>query len=96
MSPSRFRSDYTYTVEENLIAIVDLDQGNRSVTNDIENVLADLRADVGDLGGYFVIYRDSMGRWDGVRQRPSGLVDFYPLGETDPEQAARRLLHLLE
>jgi hypothetical protein len=88
------RADYTYTIEGSVIAIIDLDQGSKSVTNDIENVLEDIRAEVGDLAGYAVIYRDSMGRWDGVRFE-RGLVEFYSLNETDPEQAAARLLHLL-
>ncbi|GAA4461804.1 hypothetical protein GCM10023189_37710 [Nibrella saemangeumensis] len=92
---SPFRADYTYTVTDNIIAIVDLDLGNRSVTNDIENVLADIRAEIGDLAGYAVIYRDSMGRWDGVRL-VNGIVYFYGLNERDQEKAANRLLHLLE
>ena len=90
----QFRADYTYTVEGNVIAIVDLDLGSKSVTNDIENVLDDIRADIGDLAGYAVIYRDSMGCWDGVRLVGS-TVEFYPLNETDGERAAARLLHLL-
>ncbi len=89
-----FRADYTYTVEGSVIAIIDLDQGSKSVTNDIENVLDDIRAKIGDLAGYSVIYRDSMGRWDGVRLE-RGVVEFYSLNETDPERAAARLLHIL-
>lgn len=55
--PNRpFAADYTYTVERNIIAIIDLDLGNRSVTNDIDYVLADICAEVGDLSGYSVIY----------------------------------------
>lgn len=90
-----FRADYTYNVTGSVIAIIDLDQGSKSVTNDMENVLDDIRAEVGDLSGYAVIYRDSMGRWDGVRLE-RGVVQFYSLNETDPERAAARLLHVLE
>ena len=89
-----FRADYTYTVEGSVIAIVDLDQGSKSVTNDMENVLDDIRAEIGDLAGYAVIYRDSLGRWDGVRLVGRS-VEFYSLNETDPERAAARLLHWL-
>jgi hypothetical protein len=89
-----FRADYTYTVEGSVIAIIDLDQGSKSVTNDIENVLDDIRAKLGDLSGYSVIYRDSMGRWDGIRLE-RGVVEFYSLNETDPDRAAARLLHIL-
>lgn len=89
-----FRADYTYTIEGSVIAIIDLDQGSKSVTNDMEHVLDDIRAELGDLAGYSVIYRDSMGRWDGVRLE-RGLVEFYSLNETDPDRAATRLLHIL-
>lgn len=90
-----FRADYTYTIEGSVIAIVDLDLGSKSVTNDIENVLDDIRAEIGDLAGYAVIYQDSMGRWDGVRV-VGQVVEFYSLNETDQEYAAARLLHLME
>lgn len=89
------RADYTYTVEGSVIAIVDLDQGGRSVTNDIENVLDDIQAELGSLSGYAVIYRDSSGQWDGVRIE-RGVMHIYGLGESDPERAAARLLHVLE
>lgn len=89
-----FRADYTYTVAGSVIAIIDLDQGSKSVTNDMENVLDDIQAELGDLSGYAVIYRDSMGRWDGVRLE-RGVVQFYSLNEADPERAAARLLHPL-
>jgi len=35
----RSQADFTYSIFANVISIVDLDLGNRSVTNDIENVL---------------------------------------------------------
>ncbi|WP_240699514.1 hypothetical protein [Spirosoma sordidisoli] len=64
MKKKPFRADYTYSIDDNIIAIIDLDLGSKSVTNDMENVLDDIRAELGDLAGYSVIYRDSMGRWD--------------------------------
>lgn len=94
-SKSMFRADYTYTVEDNIIAIIDLDLGNKSVTNDIDYVLDNIRAELGDLAGFSVIYRDSMGRWDGVRLL-NNTVYFYGLGETDQQGAMNRLLHLVE
>lgn len=90
-----FRAGYTYTVEGTVIAITDLDLGNKSVTNDIENVLKDIRAELGDLAGYSVIYRDSLGRWDGVRL-VNNVVYFYALNESDQQCAQARLLHLVE
>jgi hypothetical protein len=90
-----FHADYTYSVEDNVIAIIDLDLGNRSVTNDMEYVLGSIRSELGGLAGYSVIYRDSTGRWDGVRL-VNDVVHFYGLGETEKEDAMGRLLHLIE
>ena len=60
-------------LEENLIAIVDLDQGSKSVTNDIDNVVADIKDEIdGDLSGYAIIYRDSLGVWDGIKLSETG------------------------
>lgn len=75
------RADYTYTIETNVISIIDLDLGSKSVTNDIENVLDDIRTELGDLAGYSVIYRDSMGRRDGVRLVGKS-VEFYSINES--------------
>jgi hypothetical protein len=95
-TPNRpFAADYTYTVEGNIIAIIDLDLGNRSVTNDMDYVLAEIRAEVGDLSGYSIIYRDSIGRWDGIRM-VNNSVHFYGLGEAEKQSAMSRLLHLLD
>ena len=82
-----------------MIAIVDLNQGPKgrfagAVTYDMENVLDEIRAEIGSLWGYSVIYRDSRGNWDGVRLE-QGEVKFYSLNETDPKRAAARLLHVL-
>ena len=33
-------ADFTYSISGNVISVVDLDLGSRSVTNDIENVFA--------------------------------------------------------
>ena len=95
MKRTCFSADYTYTVEDNIIAIIDLDLGNRSVTNDMELVLNEIRAELGDLAGYSVIYQDSTGRWDGVRL-VNDIVYFYGLGEADKQEAMDRLLHLVE
>jgi hypothetical protein len=56
------RSVYSRTVHGTVIAVVDHDEG-RTVTNDAENVIADLAGDF-DLSKYLVIYRDTRGIWD--------------------------------
>jgi hypothetical protein len=43
-------ADFTYSISGNVISIVDLNLGNRSVTNDIENVLCKME--------YYTITRD--------------------------------------
>lgn len=95
MTRNPIRADYTYSVESTIISIIDLDLGSKSVTNDMENVLDDIRADIGDLAGFAVIYRDSTGRWDGVRLIGRS-VEFYSINEADQQQAEARLLHLVE
>jgi hypothetical protein len=65
------RADFRYRVVQDnedikLLLIVDENLGGRSVTNDIENVLADIceLEDSDPLDYYPIAYRDSEGRWD--------------------------------
>lgn len=79
------RADYDWKVswlmyadgDVPVLQIEDLDKGGRSVTNDIEEVLKDIQAELIDLsraentdplilGKIAVMYRDSMGAWDEV------------------------------
>jgi len=75
-----------------VISIVDLDLGNRSVTNDIENVLRKIEYyHQGSIVGFKIMYRDSESIWDGVDwdgQRAS----FFALREIEEGQARKRLL----
>lgn len=59
------RAAFTYELRGNVVCIVDQDEG-RSVTNDVENVLADIARDGVDLREYRVIYRDTLGIWDEI------------------------------
>lgn len=57
-------ADYTIVqIDKDRIFIIDLDLGNRSVTNDAEYVLGILQA---HYPGKRVIYRDTMGTWDEI------------------------------
>ena len=89
------RAEYSYTIEGIIIAIVELNRWGTSVANDLDIVLSEVGAQVGDLTGYAVLHCDPMGIWDGVRIE-RGLAKFYELGETALERAAVRLLHLIE
>lgn len=55
--------------EHPIIVIIDLDQGNRTVTNDVENVLDQIRGNIPRpyrLGKLPIIYRDTSGDWDQI------------------------------
>lgn len=84
------RSTFTYTVEQDVICIVDNDDG-RSVTNDIENVLADLVKDGVRLRGRRVIYRDSQGVWDQVELNGDLFAGFRSVNETDKSAAITKV-----
>ena len=67
------RADFTYTIEDGILCIIDLDNGNMSVTNDIENVIADIEASEGQIEGTRILYRDSWGVWDRyIKTGPNG------------------------
>jgi hypothetical protein len=75
------RSKYDYKVIAGILCVVDADEeGARSVTNDAEQVVAELHA-LGLLPpGRRLIYRDSTGAWDEMVVREGGLfVGFAPL-----------------
>ena len=92
----KLHADFTYTIEGNVIAIVDLCLGGRSVSGDIETVLREIGRELkSDLSGYALVYRDGQGNWDGIRLVDGDTIDFYALRETTQEGAVRRLLHLM-
>jgi hypothetical protein len=85
------RADFSYAIHGNVISIVDLDLGNRSVTNDIENVLRRIEHDhQGSIADALIIYRDSQGVRDGV-EWDGKEAHFLPLGEPSEEEARRKL-----
>ena len=66
------RSDYNYqfSPDNAILAIIDLNLGNMSVTNDMENVLSSIRKEnhitVDKMRGVYIIYQDSEQQWDRV------------------------------
>jgi hypothetical protein len=83
------QADFTYSMSGNVISIVDLDQGNRSVTNDVEKVLRKIEYyHQGSIAGFRIMYRDSMGFWDGIQWDGQHAL-FFPLRETDEGQARK-------
>lgn len=85
------RSEYSYSIRGKVIIIQDLG-GFRSVTNDMPNILNDLREEGFDLSLWHIIYRDSQGVWDGViPSARSRHCDFYSINERDLEHALNKL-----
>ena len=89
---AKSEADFIYSISGNLISIIDLDLGNRSVTNDIENVLRKIEHyHQAPIGGFHFIYRDSQGTWDGIHWNGQQ-ASFFPLQESDEARARAKLL----
>lgn len=62
------QADYSWGIDGNIIWLKDNGGPGRSLTNDMENALARIQAEIDQpLNAYTIIYRDSDGTWDGVR-----------------------------
>jgi hypothetical protein len=59
------KADYTYTIENGIVKITDLNLGNVSVTNDAENVITEIQKET-NIKGLKIVYRDSEGNWDEI------------------------------
>lgn len=64
------------------VFIADMDLGNRSVTNDADNVAIWAQK---NYPGCRLIYRDSMGRWDEIVITAINSVVFIPYAEDFPD-----------
>jgi hypothetical protein len=88
--PLRFgykRSDYDIVcVESDRVFIIDLDLGNKSVTNDAEYVYSELQS---SWPNRRVIYRDSIGEWSEITGHCNSLdicfIGFRPYTEHLPD-----------
>jgi len=83
-------SDYIYFIKGKVLIIEDSDLGNRSVTNDIQNVLTAIYNDL-DFLPETIIYKDSLGNFDGVDHEQGKFIRFYPVNETDLEKALEKV-----
>jgi len=83
------RASYSFQIVDSVIAITDHDEG-RSVTNDVENVVADFRH-VADLAGCRMIYRDTIGVWDEILVREGRFAGFRSIGEHDLDKALAKI-----
>lgn len=64
------------------LMIFDNNKG-RSITNDAELILADLKNIYPNLKELAIAYRDTCGIWDGLAHNDGVFVGFFPIGETD-------------
>jgi hypothetical protein len=79
-------------LEFNVISIIDLDLGNRSVTNDIENVLRKIEYyHQGSIAAFHIMYRDSERIWDGINW-DGKRASFFALREIEEGQARKGLI----
>jgi hypothetical protein len=80
---NQLRAVYSRTVRGDVIAIVD-HCGGKSVTNDAENVIADLIRQGFDLARHRVIYKDTRGIWDQMLvDRTGRFAGFSSINERD-------------
>lgn len=79
------RADFEYvafTGEPNIVFIRDLNLGNRSVTNDAENVVKEINT---LFPGKRIIYKDSNGDWDELLHTDGRFEGFGPYRGTIPD-----------
>lgn len=88
---NKLRSNYIYEVYGKVIAIIDPDDGGKSVTNDAENIIADFVEKGFDLSQYRVIYRDTRGIWDEMLVKDSAFKDFRSINERELSAALAKL-----
>lgn len=84
------RADYTVEDLLDVILVVDLDKGGRSVTNDAEGVIEDLRRAGLIRPGVPVVYRDSTGTWDRLAVKDGRFAGFVSIGAKIREEAIAR------
>jgi Family of unknown function (DUF6011) len=89
--PVLFSSNYFFEIAGDVLVLFDKDSGSNSLANDMDRVLRDLSARIGPLLPANVIYRDSAGRYDGVRHRKGVFGGFYPIGATTLLEALGKL-----
>ncbi len=68
MTKKKATAQYVFTTDEKegvkFLLIIDMNAGGKSVTNDIENVVADIQ-ETKDIKDHVILYQDSEGDWDG-------------------------------
>jgi hypothetical protein len=99
---NRSQYDWGITPDGKVLYITD-EGGLKSVTNDLENVLRDIADEmsVEMLRNTRIMYRDSMGIWDGVtiefcsdQEQIIHGIHFFPITEKEFEPAKEKLMNI--
>lgn len=71
------RSDFSFSINGDIVTVQDLNLGRMSVTNDAENVIKELHEQI-DLTGKRVQYYDSEGQLDRLLHKDGVFAGFRP------------------
>ena len=91
------KADYIHSIEQYrnqvpVLVVEDINLGNKSVTNDIENVMADIaKMEKINPADYVVVIKDSSGNWDAWDHNAQ---QFEILNENEWYYAAAKFIHL--
>lgn len=94
-------SDYTHSTGMiamvNFLFLIDLDLGNRSLTNDIDKAVEEvlIKIDPANQKDYRVVYKDSSGEWNAFF-KDSGQIMYVGVSELLPREAAEKYLMKFE
>ena len=89
---SCFKAEFSYQIKGNTICIVDQCNGEcKSVTNDVENVIAKIAFDGVDLCNHRVIYRDTDGIWDEIVCKNGEFKGFRSINERNLDTALAKV-----
>jgi len=90
------KSDYQWNFSDGILTIEDLNSGGMSVTNNMENILSEIKQKVGNkIHEAKIIYRDSEMVWDGVEAEWTvggcSDVSFYSIREFYVKEAIKKI-----
>ena len=87
--------DYTYTIEDDVILVLDLTSGGSAITNSINEIAHEIIEDAGLSYEEFMvkhfIYRNHRGKYNGVRFNSDKSVQFFSLNASSEHKAIEYL-----
>ena len=87
--------DYTYTINDNVILVIDSTSGGAAITNCINDIAAEITVDANLSYDTFMmkhfIYRNHRGKYNGVRFNQDKSVQFFSLNASTETKAIEYL-----